>query len=120
MREYLLAIVILLSSGISPDTYGAGLDRDMVPDSATATKVGGAILETWMGKQQFAAMIKDAPLEAFLNGDTWSVSAGRPNMGSVQYEQNGMNWVTVTAGGGEPIIELSKHDAQVKRIYFTR
>lgn len=121
MRGLFLSIVLLASANIFAGAVTAtGLDRDLVPDATTATRIGAAILEAWMGKAQFAVMTKRAPLRAVLNGDTWSVFAYRPERGHTENQPNGETSVTVTTGGGEPVIELSRHDAQVKRIYFAR
>ncbi len=119
MHRFFFAAVLVTISGIC-DAAASPLDRDVVPDAATAIKVGGAILETWMGEKKFTAMIRNAPLRADLDGDTWSVYADRKDAVHIGPESNGEEKVSVVAGGGRPVIELSRHDARVQNIYYSR
>jgi len=115
-----MALVALLSVAAFDQAAAAPIDRDLVPDSATAIKLAGAILETWMGKKQFVTMIRKAPLRAELEGDVWSVYAYPNVAGREEHQPGGKTAVSVTTGGGEPVIEISRHDAQVRNIYFAR
>jgi hypothetical protein len=119
MRRQLL-VAALLAPFCIVGSAAARIDRDLVPDSATAIRVGGAILETYMGKNRFAAMIRRAPLRADLDGDLWSVYAYPAKAARLVSHSNGLTTMTVTTGWGQPVVELSKHDAQVKDIYFAR
>ncbi len=118
---FLFALTVLVLCNVSSQSGAAETDRDLIPDSTTAIKVASAILETWMGKAEFAATIKEAPLRAELMGDTWLVSPYRPNAAGREIPHpGGGTTVIVRAGGGQPVVVLSKKDAQVREIYFSR
>jgi hypothetical protein len=95
--------------------------ENLVPDSETAIRVGSAILEAWMGKQRFDAMIKDAPLRADYSDGAWSVYSYRSiDQSAPKREANGEASIVVAAGGGQPVLVIAKRDAQVREIYFAR
>lgn len=113
MRKYLL-IGLMFFSFVSSGT--AGINKDLVPDEATAVKVASVILEKYMGKKCFEARVRKAPLRAELEGEIWTVFSYPRSPPSIQNAES----VDVLAGGGAPVIELSKKDARVLDIYYSR
>ena len=57
MRKDLLATAFMFV-GVLCGAMAAPIDHDLIPDSATAIKVGGTILETYLGKSQFGGYDK--------------------------------------------------------------
>jgi len=115
VTRFILGILLgtmLLQSSV------AGVDRDMVPDAATAIKVGSAIIEGYMGKERFEAMVQRTPIRADLKGDYWVVYSFPRDEDLYAPAPEGT--VRVVAGGGGPVVELSRHDAQVRDFYFQK
>ena len=95
----------LLALGIVAMIYGGAIaqsfapTRDVVPDSKTAITAGGAFLQAYFGAKER----RNSPgYSAELKGDVWKV-----------WEQLGC---TNCLGGG-PVLEMSKRDGRVLRIY---
>lgn len=122
MRNDFLTLIMIISLNLGGSARAADLDRDLVPDSVTAIKVAGAILETYMGKDRFGALVsRKGALIAELDGDTWTVTFPVPtNPGQVTHNPDGTESIVVTAGGGTPEIEMSKRDAQVRKVSLSR
>lgn len=118
MRVLTLAGVLTLFSFAS-SAEGAPVDRDLVPDSATAIKVALPILEAYLGKARFDELIGESSLRAELEGEVWVVYTWSDDLGKIKTLPDGSTVVKVIAGGGVAI-ELSRHDAQVRDISLSK
>ena len=116
-----------LPSGAAQAANALSQFPDVLPDATTAIKVGGPILERWMGEPAFRKMMRGCTLHARLYGDDWSVFiypsdatlAQRQKRASKESEGKPYQEVIVVAGGGAVVV-LSRHDAQVKTIHLER
>ena len=109
--------VLLLAMSIESVPAIAGVDRDLVPDSATAIGIATIVLKTYLGNDGFAAKTKNRKIIAKLDGDDWIVYT-YPE--SIPRDDPGSGHIYVVSGGGGPEIRISRHDAQVKDIHFSR
>jgi hypothetical protein len=84
----------------------ADMIPDTIPDTATALKVGTAILEARYGE----LFRKGRPYKAVLIGDEWLiVSEGAPSKpGAIKF------------GGGMPELSMSRKDGRVTHIQLSR
>lgn len=120
MRNLLICLTFLSVSFGCINVAVARVDRDVVSNEITAIKIASAILEDYMGEDRFEATIRHTPLKAELHGDVWSVFFYPADSRYEVPQKNGTPTVAVVAGGGLPVVELSKHDAQVRSIYLAR
>src|ERR1700735_4514814 len=93
----------------------SAIEIDLVPDEHTAIKIAEAVLPNYMGLRNFDKISKNQSLKATLDKDTWSVffypkSESSP---SKPVTSDGRAQIKVIIGGGGPVLEISKHDAQV-------
>jgi hypothetical protein len=109
LKILLGAATIVLASDASATGQSFAPTRAVIPDQATATAVGAAILHAYFGKEQFRDFGKEqfrdgAGYEATLEDSVWTV------------------WESLPKGtiGGGPVVELSKADGRVLRIFLTR
>lgn len=118
MNRRLLASFVALV--IVAGTAAAQPIPDYVPDVETASAVATAILKARLGKEKFETLSKTLQLSVELNGEVWSAYFYPRGIKAALERDKDSSQVTVVAGGGFPILEISKHDGRVVSYYFSK
>jgi len=111
---FFVVLAVLISGNVS----SARIDRDLVPDAETAIKIASAVLETYLGKEKFQALVAREPLRAIDEGDHWGVTPYPRDEEINRPPPEGT--VTIVTGGGDPAVEISKRDGRILDLYFQR
>ncbi len=94
----------------------------MVPDAATAMKVGAAIIEARIGSKAYREFEKDQKLVCYPEGADWSVFfyPTDPDIGKMTLLPDGRTIVKALSGGGSPAIVISRQDGRILNFYYAR
>lgn len=117
LRYLLVSCIVSVSLTVAS---ARPVDRDMVPDEETAKRVGGAILQTYIGKQAFEEALKKADITVLDDGKAWVIFLYPKPPPAPKTPAGRVQEIVIPHGIGLPELHLSKHDATVTEISFSR
>jgi hypothetical protein len=120
MRRFLYLLALLALSMTLRVAEARQIDRDMLPDEQTAKKVGGAILETYIGRQAFEKALKKAEVTVLDEDKAWVVFLYPKLLPAPKATADGVEQIIISHGLELPELHLSKHDGRVTEISFSR
>lgn len=121
MRKFVIPSLIVLLTAIAPlHTALCQEVVEYVPDSKTAIAVASAIIKARIGGEKYNALAKGHDLEVQLDRGVWTCFFYPSDTQTKSSSHNGITEVTVVAGGGLPVLKISKADSRVIAFYYSK